>query len=194
MVLGQFHFIKGPMEGLWIIEPRPHTDIRGSFMEVYHYREFKQAGIPTQFVQDNESVSHKGVLRGLHFQGRFPQGKLVRVSQGKIFDVAVDIRPDSNTFGQWFGLELNSVNKRMLFIPPCFAHGFLAMSEPACVVYKCTDYYHSKDQSGILWSDPDLGIDWPDIGMGEYILSEKDKQLPYFKDIKKGIWGNRMQI
>ena len=181
--MSQFRFIKGPIEGLWIIQPTLHADIRGSFMEVYHLREFEQAGLPVQFVQDNVSHSHKGVLRGLHFQRKYPQGKLVWVSKGRIFDVAVDIRPASNTFGKWFGIELSSDNKKMLYIPPGFAHGSLAMTDDTRLVYKCTDYYHGEDQWGILWSDPDLNIKWPDIGASKYILSEKDEKLPCFSEI-----------
>ena len=172
-------FIPCPIEGLFEIQPKIYSDNRGYFFESYSERDFCSAGISVQFVQDNQSCSSKGVLRGLHFQKEHPQGKLVRVIEGEVFDVAVDLRHSSPTKGQWHGVILSSDKHNQFFIPPGFAHGFLVLSEKAVFTYKCTDFYYSNDECGIIWNDPEIGIKWPDIGM-EYILSDKDKNLPRF--------------
>lgn len=176
--MGQFNFIPTEIEGLYIIEPKVFGDHRGYFMETYNYNDFKAAGLEMVFVQDNQSKSKRGVLRGLHFQRKHPQGKLVRVISGEVFDVAVDIRKDSPTFKKWFGLRLSAENKRQLYVPEGFAHGFLVLSEEAEFVYKCTDFYHPEDEGGIIWNDPEIGIEWPLAGIGEVLLSEKDRKNP----------------
>ena len=181
--MGKFRFEKGPLEGLYIVEPTLFPDSRGSFMETYESREFRDAGLDMEFVQDNESWSRKGTLRGLHFQIRHPQGKLVRVVQGEVFDAVVDIRPESSTCGKWFGRILSGDNRIQMYIPTGFAHGFLVLSGHARFLYKCTDYYHPEDQGGFLWKDPDIGVKWPTEGIGEFFLSEKDKKLPHFRDL-----------
>jgi len=162
------------LPGVVIIEPRVFSDARGFFFESYHAERYGQAGIPPVFVQDNHSSSIKGTIRGLHYQLRHPQGKLFRVIRGSVFDVAVDIRRGSPTFGRWTGVELSADNKRQLFIPAGFAHGFCVTSEGAEVEYKCTDLYVSDDQHGVLWSDPTIGIQWP---VREPVLSDQDKAL-----------------
>ena len=179
--MGQFIFTKTPLEGLTVIEPKVFADERGYFFEGYNKADFENNGIFADFVQDNESRSVKGVLRGLHFQKEHPQGKLISVTKGAVFDVAVDIRSTSPTFGLWFALELSSENKKRLFIPAGFAHGFLALSEHVVFSYKCTDYYYPKDQDGIIWNDKDIGINWPIDGM-DLILSEKDKKNQSFAE------------
>lgn len=179
--MGNFNFIKTGIEGLCVIQPKVFGDERGYFMETYNYNEFKEAGLDMVFVQDNQSKSKKGVLRGLHFQRKHPQGKLVRVISGEVFDVAVDIRENSPTFKKWFGIILSEENKKQLYIPEGFAHGFLVLSEEVEFVYKCTDYYHPEDESGIIWNDPEIGIEWPLEGIGETILSEKDKRWDNLK-------------
>ena len=151
----------GDIEGLKVVEPTVFGDARGYFMETYNYNDFKEAGIDVEFVQDNQSSSHKGVLRGLHFQINFPQDKLVRVVNGEVFDVAVDLREGSKTYGQWFGVVLSAENKKQFFIPKGFAHGFLVLSEHAEFVYKCSDFYHPNDEGGLIWNDPDIGVEWP---------------------------------
>ncbi|WP_033168390.1 dTDP-4-dehydrorhamnose 3,5-epimerase [Clostridium sp. KNHs205] len=173
--MGQFQFTPLSIEGLFIIEPKCFGDNRGYFLETYNYEDFCKAGITEVFVQDNQSLSCKGVLRGLHYQKNYPQGKLVRVIKGEVFDVAVDIRKDSKTFGQWHGEILSAENKKQFFVPGGFAHGFLVLSEEAEFVYKCTDFYHPEDQEGIMYNDPDIGIQWPVEAEMEIILSEKDK-------------------
>ena len=165
---------KPPIDGLLIIEPKVFADPRGVFYEVYSENRYNEHGIP-RFVQDNHSVSKKGVLRGLHYQVNSGQDKLVRVTQGEIFDVAVDIRKQSPTYGNWWGLSLSEMNNLQLYIPVGFAHGFCVLSESAEVLYKCSDYYSPEDERGILWSDPDLAIDWP---IKDPILSEKDAVYP----------------
>jgi dTDP-4-dehydrorhamnose 3,5-epimerase len=175
--MGQFTFTKTAIEGLVVIAPKVFGDTRGYFMETYNYNDFKMAGFDKEFVQDNHSKSRKGVLRGLHFQKRYPQGKLVRVLAGEIFDVAVDLRSGSPTFKKWCGILLTSENKKQLYVPEGFAHGFLVLSEEAEFVYKCTNYYHSEDEDGIVWNDPDIGIEWPLQEIDEVILSEKDRML-----------------
>lgn len=155
------------IEGLCVITPAVHGDSRGYFMETYSQRDMEEAGINITFVQDNQSMSTKGVLRGLHFQKTFPQTKLVRVIKGSVFDVAVDLRKDSNTYGKWFGIELTEVNKKQFLIPKGFAHGFLVLSEVAEFCYKCDDFYHPKDEGGLAWNDPAIGVIWPRVN-GEY--------------------------
>jgi dTDP-4-dehydrorhamnose 3,5-epimerase len=176
--VGQFNFIKTGIDGLTIIEPKIFGDQRGYFMETYNYNDFKKAGLDMHFVQDNQSKSKKGVLRGLHFQKTYPQGKLVRVIAGEVFDVAVDLRKDSPTYKKWYGINLSAENKKQFYVPQSFAHGFLVLSEEAEFIYKCTDFYHPEDEGGIAWNDPEIGIEWPVEGIGEILLSEKDKALP----------------
>ena len=184
--MGKFKLIKTPMEGLYIIEPTVFGDNRGFFMESYNKREFEKIGLDMNFVQDNHSRSKKGVLRGLHFQKKHPQGKLVRVIRGKVFDVAVDLRKGSPTFGKWYGIILSDENHLMFYIPEGFAHGFLVLSEEADFFYKCTDFYYPEYDAGIIWNDPDIGIKWPfeEYGIKEPILSEKDSKLPRLRDIE----------
>lgn len=165
------------IKGLKVIEPAVFGDYRGYFMETYNYNDFAEAGIDCKFVQDNQSASKRGVLRGLHFQINFPQDKLVRVVNGEVFDVAVDLREGSETFGKWFGVVLSAENKKQFFIPKGFAHGFIVLSEFAEFCYKVTEFYHPNDEGGLLWNDPEIGIEWPmPDGMteGDLILSEKD--------------------
>lgn len=161
--MGQIRVTKTPIEGLFVIEPTVHGDSRGYFMETYNQNDMREAGLNMTFVQDNQSMSTKGVLRGLHFQKQFPQGKLVRVIRGKVFDVAVDLRVGSMTYGQWFGIELSEENKKQFYISEGFAHGFLVLSDVAEFCYKCTDFYHPGDESGLAWNDPEIGITWPSI-------------------------------
>lgn len=162
------------IEGLKVITPAVYGDERGYFMETYQYQDFKEAGIDYTFVQDNQSASKKGVLRGLHFQKQFPQDKLVRVIRGEVFDVAVDLRKGSPTFGKWYGVILSEENKKQFFIPKNFAHGFLVLSDYAEFCYKCTDFYHPNDEGGILWKDEKIGIEWPIPEGMELTLSQKD--------------------
>ncbi len=181
--MSQIKVYKPEIEGLMVIEPTVHGDERGYFMETYNVRDLKEAGLDRVFVQDNQSMSKKGVLRGLHFQKKFPQAKLVRVIKGEVFDVAVDIRKGSKTFGKWYGVELTEQNKKQFYIPEGFAHGFLVRSETAEFCYKVTDFYHPDDEGGIIWNDPDIGIDWGDVS--QVILSEKDKVHKRLKEIKE---------
>lgn len=162
------------IEGLKIISPAVFGDARGYFMETYNYNDFKEAGIQEVFVQDNQSASKRGVLRGLHFQIQHPQAKLVRVIRGEVFDVAVDLRKDSPTYGQWHGEILSEENKKQFFVPKNFTHGFLVLSEYAEFCYKCTDFYHPGDEGGIIYNDPAIGIQWPIPEGMELIFSEKD--------------------
>ena len=183
---------KCPIEGLYILEPAVYRDERGYFMESYNHKELQDLGIDAVFVQDNQSMSVKGVLRGLHFQKHFPQGKIVRVTSGEVFDVAVDLRKDSKTYGKWFGLILSDLNKKQLYIPEGFAHGFLTLSKTAKLQYKCTDIYHKEDQYGLAWNDPDVGIEWPNLlgdydGTAEpynYIFSDGTRLIISGQDIK----------
>ena len=173
------------IEGLKVITPTVFGDNRGYFMETYNFNDFKEAGIDMEFVQDNQSASKKGVLRGLHFQIDYPQDKLVRVIRGEVYDVAVDMRTGSKSYGPWYRVRLSEENKKMFFIPKNFAHGFLVLSDYAEFVYKCTDFYHPNDEGGIMWNDPELNIDWPtDPGM-ELTISDKDKRWPSFNEIRK---------
>ena len=165
--MGQIKVTKCPIEGLYIIEPAVHGDARGYFMETYSQRDMAEAGLNMVFVQDNQSMSVKGVLRGLHFQKEYPQGKLVRVIKGRVFDVAVDLRKGSETYGKWYGVELTEENKKQFYISEGFAHGFLVLSETAEFCYKVTDFYHPGDEGGLAWNDPEIGIEWPEL-VGEY--------------------------
>lgn len=172
----------GGIKGLCIITPTVHGDRRGYFTEIYNKRDMLQAGLDFDFVQDNQSGSTKGVLRGLHFQIKYPQAKLVRVIKGSVFDVAVDLRKDSSTFGKYFGVELSSENHKQFLIPKNFAHGFLVLSDEAEFCYKCDDFYHPNDEGGIIFSDPDIKIAWPSLDV-DFILSDKDRNLKTLKEI-----------
>lgn len=165
--MGQIKVTKASIEGLYVIEPAVHGDELGYFMETYNLNDMKEAGLNLHFVQDNQSMSTKGVLRGLHFQKQYPQGKLVRVIRGSVFDVAVDLRANSRTYGQWYGVELTEKNKKQFYISEGFAHGFLVLSDMAEFCYKCTDFYHPGDEGGLAWNDPEIGITWPEL-KGEY--------------------------
>lgn len=175
-------FNKTEIDGVYIIEPKVFGDSRGFFMETYNENDFKKNGLDYVFVQDNQSKSHKGVLRGLHFQKEHPQAKLVRVVEGEVFDVAVDLRKGSKTYGKWVGVVLSEENKKMFMIPRGFAHGFVVLSETAQFVYKCDDFYHPEDEGGIMYNDPDINIEWP--YKGDVELSEKDKKHPLLKESK----------
>ena len=172
--------IETSIKDLYIIEPQVFGDNRGYFMETYNQRDFEKLGLCYDFVQDNQSKSKRGVLRGLHFQKSFPQAKLVRVLEGEVFDVAVDLRKDSPTYGKWVGVILTGENKKMFMIPRGFAHGFVVLSESATFTYKCDEFYHPEDEGGIMWNDKDIDIRWP-IDF-EPLLSEKDKKHPLLKE------------
>lgn len=165
--MGQIKVTKCPIEGLYIIEPAVHGDGRGYFMETYNQNDMREAGLNMVFVQDNQSMSAKGVLRGLHFQKQYPQGKLVRVIKGRVFDVAVDLRSNSETYGKWYGVELTEQNRKQFYISEGFAHGFLVLSDTAEFCYKVTDFYHPGDEGGLAWNDPAIGIQWPEL-TGDY--------------------------
>lgn len=180
--MGNFTFNETKIKGVYIIDVKTYGDERGYFMETYKESDFAAAGLEYKFVQDNQSSSKKGVLRGLHFQKTHPQAKLVRVLSGEVFDVAVDLRKNSETYGKWAGVLLSAENHRQFMIPRGFAHGFLVVSDYAEFAYKCDDFYHPDDEGGIMWNDPDIGIDWGDIS--GVILSEKDKKHPLLKDCK----------
>ena len=193
--MGQIKVTKCEIEGLYIIEPTVHIDSRGYFVETYNSKDMAEAGLDMVFVQDNQSASVKGVLRGLHFQKEFPQGKLVRVIKGRVFDVAVDLRKNSKTFGKWFGVELSEENKKQFYISEGFAHGYLVLSDYAEFCYKVTDFYHPGDEGGLAWNDPEIAIEWPDL-VGEYngtacaegyTLSDGTKLIMSEKDQK---WSN----
>lgn len=180
--MGKIKVTRCEIEGLCVIEPTVFQDERGYFVETYNYNDFAAEGLDMKFVQDNQSMSVKGVLRGLHFQKQFPQGKLVRAIRGSVFDVAVDLRSGSETFGKWFGVELSAENKKMFYIPEGFAHGFLVLSDEAEFAYKVTDFYHPGDEGGLAYNDPEIGVDWPiEPGM-QLILSEKDKKWKGLQD------------
>lgn len=199
--MGQITVTKCHIEGLYIIEPTVHGDDRGYFMETYNQNDMHEVGLDMVFVQDNQSKSKKGVLRGLHFQKQYPQGKLVRVIKGRVFDVAVDLRPGSETYGQWYGVELSEENNKQFYISEGFAHGFLVLSDEAEFCYKCTDFYHPGDEGGLAWNDPDIGVEWPELegdfkgdatGSGYHLkdgtpvsLSEKDKKQPFLEEINQ---------
>ena len=196
--MGQIKVSRCPIEGLYVIEPTVHGDARGYFMETYNQKDMHEAGLDMVFVQDNQSCSAKGVLRGLHYQKQYPQGKLVRAIRGAVFDVAVDLRANSRTFGQWYGVELTEENKKQFYISEGFAHGFLVLSDVAEFCYKVTDFWHQGDEGGLAWNDPEIGIQWPGL-VGEYAgsaaaagytladgtklnLSEKDERWLTLKD------------
>lgn len=182
--MSQIKVTSCPIEGLYVIEPAVHGDHRGYFMETYSLRDMQEAGLDMIFVQDNQSMSKKGVLRGLHFQKTHPQGKLVRVIRGSVFDVAVDLRKHSPTFGRWYGVELTAENKKQFYIPEGFAHGFLVLSDEAEFCYKCTDYYAPGDEGGLAWNDPSVGIQWPQVEGAQMSdgtplsLSDRDTKWP----------------
>ena len=174
--MGKIKVTPCEIEGLYVIEPTVFKDERGYFVETYNQNEMKEAGLDMVFVQDNQSMSVRGVLRGLHFQKQYPQGKLVRVVRGKVFDVAVDLRKDSKTYGKWFGVELSAENMKQFYIPEGFAHGFLVLSDVAEFCYKCTDFYHPGDEGGLLWNDEEIGVEWPLEEGVDLIISEKDQK------------------
>lgn len=180
--MGKFKFTETSIKDVFIIEPTVFGDERGYFMETYHQDEFKEAGLDLEFVQDNQSRSVKGVLRGLHFQYTKPQGKLVRVIKGKVFDVAVDLRQNSPTYGNYEGVVLSEENKKQFYVPEGFAHGFIVLSDIAEFTYKCTEFYDPDDEGGILWNDPDININWPVDEVDDVILSEKDNKWKSFKE------------
>ena len=180
--MSNFTFNETKIKGVYIIDVKTYGDNRGYFMETYKESDFKAAGLDYNFVQDNQSSSRKGVLRGLHFQKTHPQAKLVRVIKGEVFDVAVDLRKGSETYGQWVGVLLSEENHKQFMIPRGFAHGFVVVSDYAEFAYKCDDVYHPEDEGGIMWNDPAIGIDWVDVG--EIILSEKDKHHPSLAESK----------
>lgn len=181
---GNFLFKKTEIEGVVIVEMKSHRDSRGYFMETYKKADFVAGGINVNFVQDNQSMSFKGVLRGLHYQINHPQSKLVRVVEGAVFDVAVDLRPGSSTYGKWVGVELTAENCKQLYIPRGFAHGFLVLSEHAVMCYKCDNVYYPNDEGGLMWNDPAIGIEWPAMqgdamfDATKIVLSDKDKKHP----------------
>ena len=176
-----FTFEKTKIDGVFVITPKVFGDERGYFMETYSEKDFKEAGLNYTFVQDNQSSSKKGVLRGLHFQTGHPQAKLVRVLKGEVFDVAVDFRENSPTYGQWVGEKLSEENKKQLLIPRGFAHGFLVLSDTAEFAYKCDDFYHPEEEGGIMYNDEDIKIEWPEVDV-EYTLSEKDQNHPVLRE------------
>jgi len=198
--VGKIKVTKCPIEGLYVIEPTVFSDNRGYFFETYNRNDMYEAGLDMTFVQENTSKSVKGVLRGLHFQKQYPQGKLARVLEGAVFDVAVDLRSESKTFGQWYGVELSADNKKQFLIPEGFAHGLLTLTDESVFCYKCTDFYHPGDESGIAWNDPEVGVVWPGV-IGEYpgsasaagylldgkelLLSDKDQKWAGLKDTFK---------
>ena len=181
--MSNFNFEKTKIEGVYIITPKVFGDERGYFMETYSKKDFDEAGLNYDFVQDNQSSSKKGVLRGLHFQKIHPQAKLVRVLKGEVFDVAVDLREGSPTYGEWVGAKLSDENKQQLMIPRGFAHGFLVLSDMAEFAYKCDDFYHPEEEGGLMYNDAEIGIEWPEIDC-EYTLSEKDQKHPTLKEAK----------
>ena len=193
LAVGNFTFTNTQIDGVIIVDVKSYGDSRGYFMETYKRECFEEGGITCEFVQDNQSSSTKGVLRGLHFQIEHPQSKLVRVVSGEVFDVAVDLRPNSPTFGKWEGVVLSSENKRQFFIPRGFAHGFLVLSDTAEFCYKCDDVYHPNDEAGLMFNDPAIGIEWPALqgsssfDESQIQLSEKDKVHPSFEEFKANL-------
>lgn len=179
--MGNFSFEKTPIDGVFIITPKVFGDNRGYFMETYKQSDFEEAGIHCNFIQDNQSKSRRGVLRGLHFQKQYPQAKLVRVIKGEVYDVAVDLRKSSPTFGKYVGVLLSEDNKKQFFIPRGFAHGFLVLSEEAEFVYKCDNLYHPEDEGGLMYNDSEVGINWPEAG--EILLSDKDRNFPTLSEL-----------
>ena len=184
--MSNFNFIQTEIEGVIIVEPKVFGDSRGYFMETYNQADMAEAGIDITFVQDNQSMSRKGVLRGLHFQKQYPQGKLVRAVSGRVYDVAVDIRNGSPTFGRYYGVVLDSEKQNEFYIPQGFAHGFYVLSDSAVFAYKCTDFYDPKGEGGLMWNDPVINIDWQSLAPGlTPLLSEKDGKHPAFDEDKK---------
>ena len=181
--MGNFKFKETKIKDLYVIEPAVFGDERGYFMETYNKEDFFKAGLTMEFVQDNESKSRKGVLRGLHFQTKHTQGKLVRVTKGAVYDVAVDLRKGSPTYGQWEGILLTEENKKQFYVPEGFAHGFLVCSDEAVFNYKCTDFYAPEYDGGVLWNDPSIGIEWPLEGIDEIILSDKDRNQKRLEEL-----------
>lgn len=182
--MGQIKVTKAPIEGLYVIEPTVHRDSRGYLIETYNQRDMHEAGLDMIFVQDNQSTSVKNVLRGLHFQKHYPQGKLVRVVQGAVFDVAVDVRPNSPTYGKWYGVELSEKNNKQFYISEGFAHGFYVTSEVAKFCYKVTNFWHLNDEVGIPWNDPYIGIKWPIPERTRPLIAEKDRKYRAFSSLK----------
>lgn len=182
---GNFTFTPTSIEGVTIVDVKSYGDARGYFMETYKRPDFVAGGIEVDFVQDNQSASTQGVLRGLHFQIEHPQSKLVRVVEGEVFDVCVDLRPDSATFGKWEGVTLSAENHRQFFIPQGFAHGFYVLSPTAVFCYKCDDVYHPNDEGGLMWNDPSIGVEWPLVEGVELNLSDKDTKHPSFEEWHK---------
>jgi len=178
----KFNFIKTDIKDVYIIEPAVYKDNRGYFLETYNKADFKEVGLDFNFVQDNLSMSRKGVLRGLHFQMKHPQAKLVWVLSGKVLDVAVDLRASSDTYGKWTSVILSGENKKQFMIPRGFAHGFVVLSDTAQFAYKCDEFYDPKDENGIIWNDPEIAVDWGDIS--DIIISEKDKKYPTLRELK----------
>ena len=183
--MGKIKVTPCDIKGLYVIEPTVFKDERGYFMETYNQNDFHEAGLDMVFVQDNQSMSVKGVLRGLHYQKQYPQGKLVRAVRGTVFDVAVDLRTGSETYGKWFGVVLSAENKKQFYIPEGFAHGFLVLSDEAEFAYKCTDFYHPNDEGGLAWNDPDIGVEWPIPEGMELIFSDKDQKWGSFKELNR---------
>ncbi len=183
--MGKFKIIETPIKDLLIIETKIFKDDRGFFLESYNLRDFEEIGLDLRFVQDNLSMSKKGVLRGLHFQLRHPQGKLVRVISGRVYDVAVDLRVNSPTFGRWFGIELTGEDGLALYIPEGFAHGFLTLEDNTYFFYKCTEFYYPDDDLGVIWNDPEINVSWPLEKVEDLIISDKDKRLPSFREVKE---------
>ena len=181
--MADINVVQTEIEGLVIIEPAVFSDERGYFMETYNREVFEKNGLTMDFVQDNESKSKKGVLRGLHFQTKFPQGKLVRVLSGEVYDIGVDLRKGSKTYGQYAGVILSGENKKMFYVPEGFAHGFLVVSDEAVFTYKCTNLYHPEFDGGIIYNDSDINIAWPTAGIPEILLSGKDRVLPTLREI-----------
>lgn len=181
--MGKIKVTTCEIKGMFVIEPAVFGDDRGYFMETYNQRDMEAAGLNMVFVQDNQSMSRQGVLRGLHYQINHPQGKLVRVIRGEVFDVGVDLRPGSSTYGQWHGELLSAENKKQFYIPEGFAHGFYVLSDVAEFCYKCTDFYHPDDEGGIRWNDPDISVDWPLVEGVPVLLSDKDSIQPFFKEL-----------
>ena len=178
----KFKITQTHIDGILIIEPTIFKDERGFFLETYNKKEFENLGLDVEFVQDNHSKSRKGVLRGLHFQSKHPQGKLLRATKGRVWDVAVDLRKESSTFGKWHGIELSEENKKMFYVPAGFAHEFITLEDDTEFQYKCTDFYHPNDEGGLAYNDPDIGVEWPIPEGMELILSDKDQKWGSFKE------------
>lgn len=181
--MGKITVTECPIAGMYVIEPAVYGDERGYFFESYNLEDMKAAGLGMAFVQDNQSMSRRGVLRGLHFQKEYPQGKLVRVLRGEVFDVGVDLRKDSGTFGKWCGVRLSGGNRKQLYLPPGMAHGYFTLSDEAEFFYKCTEFYHPEDEGGIRWDDPELGVIWPIADGVLPIVSNKDQKHPGFREV-----------